>query len=247
MNIRVLLADGHRLMRVGLRTTLGLDAQLSVVGEAADAHQAVHRSKELEPDVVLLDLHLPGGDGLGVARLISQSGTARVLLMCDFDHPVSVCEVLTAGCAGLLRRDMSEQDLLEAVRCVHVGRLYLDAEMALQLTQPQSPTTAQACPLGRLSPRERDVFQLIAAGHTNRSAGQELGVSFKTVEKHRAAVMTKLRLQSALELRLMALDLGLAGRAGLPTQGRVRPTDNAAAQGRLAARNVVYPLGNLVP
>ncbi|MDZ5457442.1 response regulator transcription factor [Azohydromonas lata] len=218
MSIRVLLADGHRLMRVGLRSTLAVDAEINVIGEAGDAHEAVHRAEELQPDVVLLDMHLPGGNGLGVARLVSQSGAVRVLLMNERDDAVSVREVLSAGCAGLLRKDLTEQELLDAVRCVFAGRIYLDAEMARQLTQP-APAAPQPCPLDRLSPRERDVFLLIAAGHTNRSAGQELGLSPKTVEKHRAAVMTKLRLQSALELRLMALDLGLAGRASLPKGG----------------------------
>jgi DNA-binding NarL/FixJ family response regulator len=222
MSIRVLLADGHRLMRVGLRSTLEQDTDLDVVGEAGDAHEALHRAEELQPDVVLLDLHLPGGNGLGVARLVSQSGAVRVLLMNERDDAVSVREVLASGCAGLLRKDLTERELLEAVRCVYAGRIYLDAEMARQLTQPE-PVAAQPCPLDRLSPREHDVFLLIAAGHTNRSAGQQLGLSPKTVEKHRAAVMTKLRLQSALELRLMALDLGLTGRAALPKGGEPSP------------------------
>ena len=241
MSIRVLLADGHRLMRAGLRATLGLDADISFVVEAADAHEALHRATELKPNVVLLDLHLPGSNGLGLAHLISQSGTAAVVLMCDHDATVSVREVLSAGCAGLLRKDLSEHDVLEAVRCVHVGRVYLDTEMARQLTQPEP--SAQPCPLERLSLRERDVFLLIAAGYTNRSAGEHLGLSAKTVEKHRASVMTKLRLKNALALRLMALDLGLAGRATLPQAASAPPPMPAIplAPVRPSASNVVRP------
>lgn len=213
MNIRVLLAI-HRAMQAGLRTTLGLDPDISVVGDAADAYEAVRRSAELEPDVVLLDLHLPRSNGLGLARLLGQSGTPAVLLMCDRDETVSVREVIAAGCAGLLHKDLAERDVLEAVHCVHVGRVYLDMTMARRLTQPA--LSMQPLALKRLSPRERDVFVLIAAGHTNCSAGARLGLSAKTVEKHRASVMAKLRLRTALELRMMALELGLSSPDDFP-------------------------------
>lgn len=212
MSPRVLLAEGHRLVRAGLRAVIAADAQICVVAETADAHETLERCQALQPDVILLDLYLPNSTGLGLASLVARSGETRVLLMCDRDTPVSVREVLAAGCMGLLRKDMAAHDVLEAVRCVHAGRLYLDEDMARQFTQPVPPPPTSA--LDRLSARECEVFHLIAAGHTNRSAGQQLGLSPKTVEKHRAAVMSKLRLRNALELRLLALDMALGGNTG---------------------------------
>jgi DNA-binding NarL/FixJ family response regulator len=217
MSTRVLLAEGHWLMRHGLRSALDEDGQMDVVAEAADAHEAVRRNAEQAPDVVLLDLRLPGGDGLGVARLIAQSGPVRVLVMAERGDAVPLRDVLAAGCMGLLRKDLSRQELLEAMRCVLAGRVFLDADAARQLAQPAP--APMPCPVERLSPRERAVYLMVADGHTNRSMGQTLGLSTKTVEKHRAAVMTKLRLRSALDLRLMSLEHNLGGRAPAPPNG----------------------------
>jgi DNA-binding NarL/FixJ family response regulator len=206
-----MLAEGHRLVRAGLRAVIGSDEHVCVVAETAEAHETLQRCEAIEPDVLLLDLNLPNSTGLGLATLVSRSGKTRVLLMCDRDSTISVREVLAAGCMGVLRKDVPGHDVLDALRCVHAGRLYLDEDMARQFTQPapEPPTS----PLDRLSPRECEVFHLIAAGHTNRSAGRQLGLSPKTVEKHRAAVMSKLRLGNALELRLLALDLTSGGKA----------------------------------
>jgi DNA-binding NarL/FixJ family response regulator len=206
----VLLAEGHWAMRAGLRAALGGDDGVEVVGEAGDAHETVRRVAELAPDVVLLSMNLPGGDVLNVARLISQSAAVRVLLLAEPHSGVAVRQVIEAGCTGLLCSTLSKQELLEALRCVHAGRVYLDADAARELAQPAK--APMACPVERLSPRERAVFLFVADGHTNRSMGDSLGLSTKTVEKHRAAVMTKLRMGSALDLRIKALDLKLCGR-----------------------------------
>jgi DNA-binding CsgD family transcriptional regulator len=133
-------------------------------------------------------------------------------------------EVLAAGCLGLLHKDLSKQELLEALRCVQAGRVFLDADSARQ--RVQSASASMLCPVERLSPRERAVYLMVADGHTSRNVGQTLGVSTKTIEKHRTAVRNKLRLRSALDLRLMALGLNLGGR--IPAPGGVR---NKAADG----------------
>jgi DNA-binding NarL/FixJ family response regulator len=224
MSTRVLMAEGHWLIRRGLRAALDQDEQMSIVAEAADAHEAVRHHAETAPDVVLLDLRLPGGDGLDVARLITQSGPAQVLLMAKRGDAVPLHEVLAAGCMGLLYKDLSKQELLEALRCVQAGRVFLDADSARQRVQPAS--APMPCPIEWLSPRERAVYLMVAEGHTNRSTSQTLGLSAKTIEKHRTAVRNKLRLRSALDLRLMALGLNLGGR--IPAPGGV---GNKAADG----------------
>lgn len=228
MSTRVLLAEGHWLMRAGLRAALSEDDEVCVAGEASDAHEAVRRAAELAPDIVLLDMNLPGGDVLNVARLICQSAGRRVLLIAEREAHVGVRDVMEAGCSGLLRSNLSRQELREALHCVQAGRVYLDADAARQLAQPEK--TAMPCLVERLSPRERAVFLLVADGHTNRSMGTTLGLSTKTVEKHRAAVMTKLRMASALDLRLKALDMHLCGRTPPPLKSACMRTPANGAQ-----------------
>lgn len=214
MNYRLLVADGHWLIRCGLRSTLQRVDGHEFVGEAADLDSVVSLALELSPDLTLLDAGLPGGGGIEAARQIrARQNDQKLLLLSDIDSPASARDALRAGCDGCVRKDRSEHELLEAVRCVRAGGVYLDADMtrAMVMSEPLAAPPPSG-PLDRLSQRELSVFRLIAEGRSNRGAGEFLDLSPKTVEKYRAALMLKLKLRSAIDLRLLAIDLGVVQR-----------------------------------
>jgi DNA-binding NarL/FixJ family response regulator len=212
MSYRILVADGHWLIRRGLRATLHQVDDQEVVGEASDVSSAVTRAVDLVPDMVLVDVALPGDGGLAAARMIkSRKRDQKVLLLGDLGGEALVRDALRAGCDGYVRKDASAIELFEAIRSVRSGQVYLDAEMTrkLVLADFQRETGVSAHPLDCLSPRELTVFRLVAEGLTNRGVGENMHLSPKTVEKYRASLMQKLKLQSALELRMFAMELGV--------------------------------------
>ncbi len=234
MTYRLLLSDGHWLIRCGLRTTLGRNDDLAVVGEAGDLAMAVTLAAELAPDLTLLDLRLPGGGGIEAARQIKASRRdQKLLLLCDLGGQTSAREALRAGCDGCVRKDCSEPELLEAIRCVRAGGVYLDADMTRQMVFSNQELEAAPGPdpLDRLSQREKSVFRLIAEGRSNRGVGEYLALSPKTVEKYRAALMVKLKLRNAIDLRLLALDLGVVRRPALQVLPNRAHNDNAGNPG----------------
>lgn len=217
MNHAIVIADSHWMIRAGLRVALERDpATHQVSGEAEDVAGAVQCTLALAPSLVLLDVDLPDAGGLTAARLIrAERPQQRLLMMARTSTPDLVRDALRAGCSGVLLKHGSEADLLEALRRVREGGVYLDAEQVRQLALSDVPAggTGAAGPLRDLTPRELAVFRLIADGHTNRAAGASLQLSPKTVEKYRAALMIKLGLRSALDLRLLALELGVVQRS----------------------------------
>lgn len=228
MTCRVFLADGHWLIRVGLRATLQMAGGHEVVGEAADVAAAVADTLALAPDIALLDARLPGDGGIAAARMIKdRRSSQKVLLLADQGDEASVRDALRAGCEGCVRKHASARELLEAMACIRSGNIFLDAELTRQLvlSDHRRELKGDAGPLARLTPRERMVFHLIGAGYTNRGAGDYMTLSPKTVEKYRASLMQKLHLRSAVDLRLLALELGVVQRSGAPsTAGALTPT-----------------------
>ncbi len=216
MSYQIVIADSHWMVRAGLHAVLAREsATYTCTGEANDVATAVQCTLALAPDLVLIDSQLPDAGGLAAARLIrAERPQQTVLLMADAARTDTVRDALRAGCSGLVRKHTHEAELLEALRCVRLGGVYLDAEQARLLAQAESRSTQAAPmgPLGELSARELSVFRLIAEGHTNRAAGASLQLSPKTVEKYRAALMFKLKLRSAVDLRLLALELGVVQR-----------------------------------
>jgi DNA-binding NarL/FixJ family response regulator len=214
MRARILLADCHWLIRVGLRTTLQQVGRHEVVGEAQAMPEALQQAQALQPDLVLLDSALQGGGGISATQQIRSVSSARVLLRTDEGCTTDVArQALRAGCSGVVRGHATERELLDAIRVVLHGGVYLDAEQAHRLAQNDSVRQVDTpAALSALSPRELSVFRLIAEGATNRSASEQLQLSAKTVEKYRAAMMSKLRLRSVLDLRLLALELGVTQR-----------------------------------
>lgn len=211
MTCRLLVADGHWLIRCGLRSVLHGVGGNEVIGEAADTRAVLAHTLALAPDIALIDLRLPDDGGLSALRLIKQQRhTQKVILLCDGTGEHTVREALRAGCDGYVRKDASSNELLAAIRGVQGGQVYLDAEISrrMVLADHRRETQGHSGPLHALSARELAVFNLVGAGCTNRVAAERLQLSPKTVEKYRAAVMQKLRLRTAVDLRLLALQLG---------------------------------------
>jgi DNA-binding NarL/FixJ family response regulator len=214
MSLRLVIAHSHWLIRAGLRAALqAADPHTDVVGEASDATAAVQCTRATQPDLVLIDEQLPDTGGLVAAQsILAERRDQKILLMAEQGSAQALREVLRAGCCGLVRTSGGDLELTEALRCMRLGGIYLAADQARLLAQVDAPAPA-AGPLTHLSPRELTVFRLIAQGHTNRATGANLQLSPKTVEKHRASLMHKLKLRSAVDLRLLALELGVVQRA----------------------------------
>jgi DNA-binding NarL/FixJ family response regulator len=211
MKLRLIIGEGHWLARYGLTVLMREQADLEVAGEADSREGLVRLAAEMQADIVLLDLKLPGGGlpALESIKLIQRS--LRVLVMGEVGACDEVRAALHAGCDGYVRKDRSKQELLDAVHRVAEGQTYIEAGLAreLVLEDPRRRGQVTGVALQRLTDRELTVFRLIGAGYTNRAAAQSINLSPKTVEKHRAAVMQKLQLHSALQLRLMAAELGV--------------------------------------
>jgi DNA-binding NarL/FixJ family response regulator len=215
---RLLIADGHWLMRIGLAAALQGLERIEIATSVDDAREAVRQVLGSQHDLAILDLQLPREGGLWALRQIkAQLPHQRVMLMGDKGAEAPVREALRSGCNGYMRRNGRPEDLHAAVSMVLQGETYLDADYSRQLVLADHVNAApapSAGPLTCLTSRELTVFRLIGAGYTNRAAAERIKLSHKTVEKHRAAVMQKLRLRSAVDLRLMARELGVA--AGAP-------------------------------
>jgi two-component system, NarL family, response regulator NreC len=205
--IRVLLVDGHELLRAGLRSRLEPEPGITVVGEADTAERAVLLARRLQPDLIVLDLLLPrkSGDEV-IPELTEVAPQSRVLVVSSQAAPSSVRRALSAGAAGYLPKRSSDRDLVAAIQLVANGGGYVDPELGAQLVNPDSPGALEP-----LSERERDVLYLLALGYTNQEIGEKLFISVRTVDTHRAHIMRKVRLQTRSELVMFALANGVIG------------------------------------
>ena len=202
MAIEILIADDHGVLRAGLRALLGSEKEFEVVGEATTGNQVVPLATELRPDFVLLDLNMPGPGGLEIARRLREEvADVRVLVLTVHEDEALVREAIDAGASGYIIKRAVESELIDAIRAVARGELYIHPSMTRALLREQG-LRSQARPgeIEPLTPREKDVMRLIVLGHTNRQAADELGLSVRTVETHRANLMGKLGLKSRVEL-----------------------------------------------
>jgi DNA-binding NarL/FixJ family response regulator len=203
--IRVLVVDDHPVVRQGLRTFLDLQEDITVVGEAADGAGCVAAAERLRPDVVLLDLRMPGSDGVEALRGLRERGSpARVLVITSYPEPASVLPAVRAGAAGYVYKDVDPPALAAAIRAVHAGHVLLHPDVARLLA------AGEATPAGvRLTARERQVLAEIAHGRSNREIARALALSEKTVKTHVSAILTKLGVQDRTQAALYAVRTGL--------------------------------------
>jgi DNA-binding NarL/FixJ family response regulator len=203
--IRVLLVDDHPVVRQGLRTFLDLQPDIAVVGEAADGAAGVAAAEELRPDVVLLDLRMPGSDGLHALRGLRERGNpARVLVITSFTEPAAVLPAVRAGAAGYVYKDVDPPALAAAIRSVHAGHVLLHPDVARLLAagEPGPPGAA-------LTGREREVLAEVARGRSNREIARALSLSEKTVKTHVSAILGKLGVHDRTQAALAAVRSGL--------------------------------------
>jgi DNA-binding NarL/FixJ family response regulator len=211
--IRILLADDHTLVRQGLRRILEEQADWQVVAETADGREAVRRTIELEPDVVILDIGMPRLSGIEAARQIARRLPAvRVLMLSMHADEAHITQAVEAGASGYLLKDSADDDLVKAVTAAVQGKSFFSPIAAAVLLGEYRRSLARRGITDRydsLSEREREVFQLMAEGHSNKSIATLLGVSPATVETHRAHLLEKLALHSVAEVVLYAVRRGI--------------------------------------
>jgi len=206
--IRVLVCDDHALVRSGLRRLLESEPALEVVGEAADAEQAVTAARTTRPDVLLLDVVLPGRSGIdAIPDLLAASPETKILVLSMQDDPSYVRQAFASGAHGYLLKEAAHSDLLQAVRDVAGGHRYVHPALGARLAAAEAAAQrrGEADPL---SEREHEVLRLLALGHTNQEIAKLLFISVRTAETHRARIMQKLRLGSRAELVRYALANG---------------------------------------
>ena len=205
--ITVLIVDDHQLLRAGLRSRLERESGIAVVGEADSAERAVVMARQLQPDLILLDLLMPRKSGYdAIPELAGVAPQAKILVVSSQAAPSSVRRALTAGAMGYLPKRASDRELMTAIRVVADGSGYVEPSLGARLVNDNSSPALEP-----LSERERDVVQLLALGYTNQEIGKKLFISVRTVDTHRAHIMRKLQLETRAELVMFALANGVIG------------------------------------
>jgi NarL family two-component system response regulator LiaR len=206
--VRVLLVDDHAVVRQGLRAFLRLQPDVEVVGEAAGGEAAVAAAASVRPDVVLMDLVMPGGDGVAAIReLAGAAPGARVLVLSSFADDDRVFAAMQAGAAGYLLKDVEPDALAEAIREVHRGRPALHPDVAARLMRRVADPAGPAAE--SLTPREREVLQLVVEGYANKQIARRLGITEKTVKTHVSSILAKLRVSDRTAAAVLAIRQGL--------------------------------------
>lgn len=209
--IRVLVEDDHALFRAGLRKLLQSFPDVDVVGEAADGLEAVHLTERHRPDVLLMDIAMPELNGVDAAsRLAREAPRTRVVILSVHTGEEFVLRAIRAGAAGYLLKDASPAELEQAVKAVARGEMYLSPAVSRYVVEDYVRRAGpEHSPLDRLTPRQRQVLQLIAEGNTTKAIATKLGLSGKTVETHRAQLMDRLEVHDIASLVRLAIRLGL--------------------------------------
>jgi two-component system response regulator NreC len=205
MSIRVVLVDDHAILRSGLRRVLDAEPDIEVVGEAESAERAVFEAIANKPDVVVMDLVMPGKSGIeGMPAVFQAVPDVKVLVLSMQDDPRYVREAFAAGAAGYVLKEAADTEVVGALRAVAAGERYVHPTLGARLVaaEAEERKRAEADPL---SEREREVLRLLALGHTNQEIAKMLYISVRTAETHRAHIMQKLRLSSRAELVRYAL------------------------------------------
>ena len=211
--IRVLLAEDHTIVRKGLRSLLDAEATITVVGEAENGRQAIDQVGQLLPDVVVMDIGMPGLNGLEATRQIKKRfPEVQVLILTVHTGEEYVLQILRAGASGYLVKQAAPTDLVQAIQAAHRGGIFLSPSISKKVIEEylqHAGATAELDSYEKLTDREREVLQLIAEGHSTRRIAEQLHISVKTVETHRAHLMDKLELRSTAVLTQYAIRKGV--------------------------------------
>jgi two-component system, NarL family, response regulator NreC len=204
-DIRVIVVDDHAVVRSGLRALLDREDEVTVVDEAATADEAVFRMIEHKPDVLLMDVTMPGTSGLeAIPKLLQASPATRVLMLSMHDDPRYVREAFAAGASGYVLKEAADTEVVAAIRTVAAGQSYVNPSLGARMVEAEAKAAAEA-KADPLSEREHEVLRMLALGHTNQEIAKTLYISVRTAETHRAHIMQKLGLGSRADLVRYAL------------------------------------------
>jgi DNA-binding NarL/FixJ family response regulator len=207
MSIRLIVADDHPILRAGLKGLLNADPGIEVIGEADDGEQTVALTATCQPDLVLMDIHMPRLDGVQATRkILEQSPTTRVLILSMHEDREMLQECLRAGASGYVIKRAAEAELINAIYAVTRGVIYIHPSLVQSLVTPTQPTPPPDPSAEPLTAREIEVLCLITRGHTNREIAALLHISVRTVETHRSNLMDKLHLHSRVDLIRYAVE-----------------------------------------
>ena len=212
MSIRILLADDHKIIREGLRSLIEKQDDMEVIDEAGDGRTTVQLAQQLSPDVIIMDIAMPDLNGMEATRQITvQSRDIKVIALSMHSDRHFVAEMFRAGASGYLLKDCAFEDLVHAIRRVVENQSYLSPEIANVVIEDyvHRLSAAESSVFSILSPREREVLQLLAEGKTTKQLAAQLHVSIKTIETHRSNIMTKLDIHSTAELTKYAIREGI--------------------------------------
>jgi two-component system response regulator NreC len=208
--IKVLIADDHAIVRAGLRTLIHSESTMELVGEATGGFETLELVEKFQPNVLILDLSMPDLDGISVTKRIKpQFPDLRILILTIHEDEALLRAALKAGASGYILKHAAEADLVSAILSILRGDLYVDPSMVRKLLSDESPPVIPLQTTESLTPRETEVLKLIVQGYTNRQIGEELSISFRTAESHRANLSEKLGLRSRVELVRYAREHGL--------------------------------------
>ncbi len=212
MSTRVLIADDHQIVREGLRSMLEKEPGITVVGEADNGRTTLRMARELTPDVIIMDVSMPDLNGIEATRqIVAEFGTVKVIALSMHDDRRFVLNMLKAGAKGYMLKDSAFKELANAIRVVVANQTYLSSEIADIVVKDylSSTTSGESSAFSRLSPREREVLQLLAEGKTSNQIAESLHVSIKTVETHRSQLMAKLNVKNIATLTKYAIREGI--------------------------------------
>jgi RNA polymerase sigma factor (sigma-70 family) len=222
--IRVLLVDDHPLLRKGLASLLGREKGFEVVGEAQDGAEALNKAKVLKPDLVLMDIYMPGGDGLEATRRIKEAlPSVKVVILTVSEEDKNLFEAIKCGAHGYLLKKIEPRDLFEMLRGVFRGEAPISRTTAAKILNEfaaQARRATEEIPEEKLSPKEREVIELLTKGRTNKEIGNKLGITENTVKNHLKNILDKLHLENRVQAAAFALQHKLAEEVQARTHDR---------------------------
>ena len=208
--IKVLVADDHPVVRKGLQSCLAKQGNLRIVGEAADGDEALRKARELSPDVVLMDISMPGMNGLAVTEVLrKEAPDMKVLILSVHSNKEYIFRVIQAGAHGYVSKEAPPEELLRAIESVHEGEPHFSEDIARAALNEFVNTGGKKEPFAQLTVREREVLVLIAEGQSNKEIADRLGIGVRTIETHRERIMRRLNIHSVAGLTKYAIANGL--------------------------------------